>query len=397
MKNKNLKIGVFFGGKSPEHDVSIITGQLIISELKKMDYDVMPIYINKNGGWFIGEELGELKFFNDAAKMDELKKFSGYFLDVSESREKMIFKKGGIYSKKIEIDLAFPAFHGANGEDGTIQGIFEMLNVPYVGCDVPSSAMAMDKTLTKLFYKNEDIATTKFIHFTKKDWLKNKNLILSEIKKDLNWPIFIKPARLGSSIGMAKIKKYEDLEFACEVALHYDNKILAEESVEDLADITCAVMGNDNPKPSLIQESVFSGEHFSYEDKYLEDGGAQLGNAQNNIIIPARLDEETTKKVQDLAVKIFKMFGCAGIARIDFLYDKKSRIIYANEINPLPGTLYHHLWEKSGVKLDELIENLIQFAIERHKEKNEITYTFESDLLKQAKGMKLRLENKFYA
>lgn len=394
MNNKNLKIGVFFGGKSPEHDVSIITGQLIISELKKMDYDVMPIYLDKNGNWFIGKELGELKFFNDTAKTEKLKKYSGYYLDLSRSEKKMILKKKGLYFKKIEIDLAFPAFHGVNGEDGTIQGMFEIINIPYVGCDVPSSAMAMDKTLTKLFYKNEGIATTKFIHFTKKDWRENKDKILSKIKNDLNWPVFIKPARLGSSIGMAKIKKYEDLEFACEVAMHYDNKILAEESVEDLADITCAVLGNNAPKPSLIQESVFIGDHFSYENKYLEDGGAQLGNAQNNIIIPAKLDEETTKEVQCLAVKIFKIFGCSGIARIDFLFDKKSKIIYANEINPLPGTLYHHLWKKSGLELNELIENLIWLALEKYKEKNEIVYTFESNLLEQAKGIKLKLENK---
>jgi D-alanine-D-alanine ligase len=394
MNNNNLKIGVFFGGKSPEHDVSIITGQLIISELKKMGREVMPVYLDKKGGWFIGKELGRLKFFNSAATDEELKKFSGYRMDLKESEKKMVFKKKGIFSKKVEIELAFPAFHGANGEDGTIQGMFEMFNIPYVGCDVPSSAIAMDKVLTKLFYQSKNIATTKFIYFTQKDWRENKDVILLKIKNDLNWPIFIKPARLGSSIGMAKVKNYEELEFACEVALHYDNKILAEESIEDLADITCAAIGNDKPKPSLIQEVVFSGDHFSYEDKYLEDGGAQLGNAQNNIIIPARLDEKTTKEVQNLAVKIFKMFGCSGIARIDFLYDKKSKIIYANEINPLPGTLYHHLWKKSGLGLDELVENLIQFALEKHKEKNELTYTFDSDILKQAKGIKLKLENK---
>ncbi len=389
-----LKIGVFFGGKSPEHDVSIITGQLIMSELGKMGYDFMPIYIDKEGGWFIGEELGKLKFFNDANKEEKLKKLGGWYFDLAESKGKLVFKKKGLSSKKIKVDVAFPAFHGANGEDGTIQGMFEIFNIPYVGCDVPSSAMAMDKALTKLFYKSKGIATTEFIYFTNNDWLQNKELILDKIKDTLNWPIFIKPAKLGSSIGMAKVKKYEDLEFACEVALHYDNKILAEESVEDLADITCAVMGNDKPTPSLIQESVFKGEHFSYEDKYIEDGGAQLGNAQNNLVIPANLDANTTKEAQDLSVKIFKIFGCSGIARIDLLYDKKAKIIYANEINPIPGILYYHLWKKSGVELDELLKNLIQLAIEKHKEKNKITHTFKSDILEQTKGMKLKLENK---
>jgi len=389
-----LNIGVFFGGKSPEHDVSIITGQLIMSELRKMGREFTPVYLGKDGEWFMSEELGRLKFFNDDRKPEELKKFGGYYLDLEESRGRLVFKRKGLRAGKIEVNLAFPAFHGANGEDGTMQGMFEIFNVPYVGCDVPSSAMAMDKALTKLFYKSQGIATTEFICFTGNDWFRNKKLILDKIKDSLKWPIFIKPAKLGSSIGMAKVKKHEDLEFACEVALHYDNKVLAEESVEDLADITCAVIGNDEPTPSLIQESVFKGEHFSYEDKYIEDGGAQLGNASNNLVIPANLDADTAKEAQDLAVKIFKIFGCSGIARIDMLYDKKKKIIYANEINPLPGTLYHHLWEKSGIELSELVEKLIQLALEKYKEKNKITHTFRSDILKQTKGMKLKMEDK---
>ena len=198
MNNKNLKIGVFFGGKSPEHDVSIITGQLIISELKKMVREVIPVYFDKKGGWFIGEELGKLKFFNSVSKDKELKKFGGYCLDLKESEKKMVFKKRGIFPKKVEIELAFPAFHGANGEDGTIQGMFEIFNIPYVGCDVPSSAIAMDKALTKLFYQSKNIATTKFIYFTQKDWRENKGAVLLKIKNYLNWPVFIKPARLGS-------------------------------------------------------------------------------------------------------------------------------------------------------------------------------------------------------
>jgi D-alanine-D-alanine ligase len=391
---KKLNIGVFFGGKSPEHDVSIITGQLIISELKKLGYVVVPIYLDKKGEWFIGEELGSLKFFYDKEKEEKIKKFGNYYLDFEDSKNKLVFKKKGLSPKKIAIDMAFPAFHGANGEDGTIQGLYEIFNIPYVGCDVASSAMAMDKALTKLFYQSKGIATTKFLYFNDNEWEKDKELILSKIKKDLTWPIFVKPARLGSSIGMAKVKNYEELEFACEVALHYDNKVLVEESVENLADITCAVLGNNDPRPSLVQESVFRGDHFSYEDKYLEEGGAQLGNAQNNIIIPARLDEKTTKEVQNLAVEIFKIFGCSGIARVDFLYDRSSKTIYANEINPLPGTLYHHLWKKSGLELGGLIEELIRLAMEKHKNKNKITSAFESDILKQTKGIKLKLENK---
>jgi len=392
MKKNN--IGVFFGGKSPEHDVSIITGQLIISELKKLGYNVEPIYLSKEGEWFLGEKMGTLETFCDLNKKEErLKNAGNYFLDLAKIKNKMVFRKKGLLGKEVVIDLAFPAFHGMNGEDGTIQGTFEMFNIPYVGCDLPSSAIAMDKALTKLIYKSEEIPTTKFIYFNDHDWNKNREKILTKVRKELNLPIFIKPARLGSSIGMSKIGKLEELESACEVALHYDSKIVIEEGVENLADITCAVLGNENPQPSLIQESLFSDKLFSFESKYLDDGGAQLGNATGNIIIPAKLSEEVTEKIQKMAVKIFKVLGCSGIARADFLYDRKNDFIYANEVNPLPGTLYHHLWKKSGIEIGELLEKLIWLAKEKHQAKNKISHSFNSEILKQANSTKLQIKN----
>lgn len=389
----NKTIGVFFGGKNPEHDVSIITGQLIISELKKLKCNVMPIYIGKAGEWYIDKKLGALKFFVGMEKEEMLKSFEKYYIDLQNSRGKIVFKAKSIFSKKITIDIAFPAFHGENGEDGTIQGLFEFLNIPYIGCNVASSAIAIDKILTKMFYKSQCIPTTEFIFFKQDQWGKNKNNLLNKIKEELTWPIFVKPAKLGSSIGMTKVVNENELENACEVALHYGNKILIEESVENLADITCAILGNDNPKASLLQESLFTSDHFSYEDKYLNNGGVQFGNAQKNIIIPAELNKETTKQIQNLAIKIFKLFGCSGISRIDFLYDKSKNQIYANEVNTMPGTLYHHLWKKSGIDIGELIEKLIKLALAKNKEKQNISRIFRSDLLNQAKLIKLQINN----
>lgn len=389
---QNKTIGVFFGGMSPEHDVSIITGQLIISELKKQHYDVVPVYIGKGGEWFIGKNLGKLKFFKDENIEERLKNYSRYYLDLEKSKGKMILKNKKVFSKEIKIDIAFPAFHGKNGEDGTFQGVCDFLNMPYVGCDVPSSAITMDKVLTKLFYKSQNIPTTKFLYFSKNDWEEGKENCLSQVKEKLNWPLFIKPASLGSSIAMTKVKESSELENACDLAFHYDNKIIIEESVEDLIDITCALLGNENPKASLLQESLFESDHFSYEDKYLKDGGAQLGNAQENIIIPARLDKETIKKTRDLAVKIFQLLGCSGIARVDFLYDKSKKIMYANEVNALPGTLYHHLWKASGIELGEVVNSLVNFAIQKHEKNNKISSTFESALLDKARSIKLQLD-----
>ena len=380
--NENIKktiIGVFFGSRNPEHEVSIITGQLIISELKKLGYAVVPVYIDKKGRMLSGDELGSLKYFTDQNLENKLEKLSPQFIEASADKNKLIFKSKGILSQEKIIDLAFPAFHGMNGEDGTVQGLFELCNLPYIGCEVAASAITMDKITTKQIYRSESIPTTPFMYFTSNDWEEDKNKILQEAKK-LNWPVFVKPARLGSSIGMAKVSSDEEFENACEVALHYDRRIIIEESVEDLVDVTCAVLGNEDPVPSLLQESVFQGEHFSYEAKYLEDGGAQLGNAENNIIIPARLDEKTTKEVRDMAVRIFKLFDCCGTARVDFLYDRKNEKIFANEINTMPGTLYHHLWKASGIEIGDLLEKLIELAFVRHREKNSITATFKSDL-----------------
>ncbi|MFA6416625.1 MAG: D-alanine--D-alanine ligase family protein [Patescibacteria group bacterium] len=388
---KNVKrIGVFFGGKSPEHDISIITGQLIISVLKKMpEYEVIPVYLDKQEQFFIDDKLGSLAFFSTANYQAALKNMGAYDLDLDASRDCLVFKKTGLFSKKQIIDFVFPAFHGNLGEDGAMQGLFNIFNVPYVGCDVAASSIAMNKILTKIFYQGLNVPTTKFVFYNRSQWQANKIKILEEIKTSLVWPVFVKPPHLGSSIGITKVSDFKDLEQACEVALHYDDQLLVEEGVENLMDVTCAVRGYQNPQPSLLQESSFSEGLFSYEDKYLSDGGAQLGQADKKIVIPASLDENTTKKIQEISVKVFQALGCVGIARFDFLYNKATGQYFANEINPLPGTLYHHLWEKSGVKIAELVRQLIADALIRQKEKDVSVHSFSSEVLGQLKSLKL--------
>jgi D-alanine-D-alanine ligase len=387
-----MKIGVFFGGKSPEHDVSIITGELVISELKKMGHEVVPIYLGKNSEWYINKRLGELKFFQEKDKEELLKDFEKFSLDLIQSRKKIVFRKKGIISSEtVSIDLAFPAFHGSNGEDGTVQGMFEFFNIPYVGCDVASSAIAFDKILTKKYYQSNDIPTTKFIYFDKRDWQEKKEKIISDIKRNLGYPLFVKPPKLGSSIGISKAKDDKELEFGIEVAFHYGERVLVEEAVENPMDVTCCIIGNDYPQASLLQESVFESDLFDFEEKYLKDGGTQLGNAQSGLMIPARLDDETTKNIQEMAKNIYKTVGCSGIARVDFLYDKVAGKVYANEINPMPGTVYHHLWKASGIELAELLKRLIEFAKEKHESKSKIQYTFESNILKHANSIKLKM------
>lgn len=382
-------IGVFFGSRAPEHDVSIVTGQLIISGLKELGYKVIPVYITKKGEWLIDNKLSAIETFRKG-KID-VGKWANYNLDLDASKEKLVFRKKGVFGKEITVDIVFPAFHGQNGEDGTFQGLCEMLNVPYVGCDTTASAVAMDKILTKLLYVAQKIPTTKFVQVTSKAWEENRSSILKEIK-NLKIPLIIKPTRLGSSIGISKATNTKELEFAIEVALHYDPKVVVEEVVENLMDITCCVIGNDDPIPSLLQESVFQSDFFSYEDKYIKEGGAQLGRAQQSLVIPARLDEKTTKEIRAAAIEIYRLIGCSGIARVDFLFDKKAKRWFANEINTLPGTLYHHLWKKSGLEFGELLKRLIGYAEEKFRVKKNITYTFESSILTQASSNKLSLK-----
>jgi len=345
----------------------------------------------------LGEELADLKLFtNPEKKIEDEKKYFEYYLDMQESVGKMVFKKKGFGGKSTTIDIAFPALHGTYGEDGTIQGMFEMLGVPYVGCGVAASAISMDKALTKIVMRDGGIPTTKFLYFEKRDWDNRKPEIIGQIQK-LTWPVFVKPVHLGSSIGIGKAKDgdLKDLENKIEVALHYDNKVIIEEGVENVTDITCCVIGNEDLIASELQESVFNKDLFDFEDKYISDGGAQTGKATNNLIIPARIDESVKKAIQETAKQVYRALGCYGIARVDFLFDKQVNKFYANEVNPLPGTLYHHLWKASGIELDRLLEKLIKFAEEKHKEKKEITYTFDSSVLKnlgagKMKGLKTR-------
>ncbi len=386
MQNSFKTIGVFFGSGSVEHDISIITANLIISGLKGLGYKVVPVYITKHGKWMLGEEFGDLKMFADnrspaLSSKGEGDKYSEYYLDMQESVGKLVFKKKGFLGKSISIDLAFPAFHGTYGEDGTIQGMFEMLGVPYVGCGVPASAIAMDKALTKILMRDAGIPTTKFVYFYKHEWQINQQSVNQKISQALKFPLMVKPAHLGSSIGIGKAKDVKELEQKIEVALYYDNKVVVEEVVENLIDITCCLIGNTEPRASELQESLYSMDLFSFEDKYLKDGGAQTGKSQRSVVIPARVSEELTGKIKQTAKAVYKLLECSGIARVDFLVNRQTQEFFANEVNPLPGTLYHHLWQASGLEFPELLEELIKFANEQYEQTRQTSRYFESSVL----------------
>lgn len=386
-------IGVFFGSQSPEHDISIITGEFVIAELKKIGYAVVPIYINKKGEWHISETVGSLKFFTAGDSEQELSRnnFHKFYLDLEQSRGKIVLKRKGLAGKEIIIDVAFPALHGSFGEDGTIQGLFEMFGVPYVGCDVAASAIAMDKILTKDIYKAHGIKTTPYFSFSAWQWEHNKTPILQYIRKNLSPSVFVKPSRLGSSIGIGKVADTQttDLEFKIEVALQYCSTVLVEDAVHNLVDLTCCILGSEEPIASLVQQSVFAADLFDFNEKYLHDGGAQLGNAKSGLKIPAQIPADVTTTIQETSKEIFGIIGASGIARVDWLYDSQSGALCANEINTIPGTLYHHLWKASGVEISAVLKQLVAIALERSEKAKSRVLTFSSPVLREAGSLKL--------
>lgn len=348
------KIGVIFGGMSTEHDVSVISGTSVIKNLDENKYDIYPIYIDKNGDWYKCSSL-ELEHVN-----------LGAHINVSRKIENIID-----YLKNM--DVIFPVLHGLYGEDGTIQGLFELLNIPYVGCNVLSSCVGMDKVYTKTILDKAKINQAKYVYIRKYNeqyiYIDNEfnETVLSlkavslRISEKLGFPLFIKPSNSGSSVGVNKAKNLEELENCIKYASKYDKKILIEEFISG-HEVECAVLGNEDVKASCIGEILPAEEFYSFDAKYK--------NSDSRICIPANLSENVSEEIKALAIKAFKAIDGKGLSRVDFFVDKDTHKIYLNEINTLPGftniSMYPKLWEKSGIPYSELLDKLIELAQERH-------------------------------
>lgn len=346
---KKIRVGVFFGGKSAEHEVSIQSAKNIVQALDKNKYEVILIGIDKTGIWHLVPNL-------DALYSHEFRS-----LEVKNSHKitMLPYEKGTLLdldnSKKIKIDVAFPILHGPNGEDGTIQGLFQLAGIPYVGANVLGSAIGMDKIISKKLLKEAGINTAKFVYYENKTI---KEIKFEEIKKKLKLPFFVKPANLGSSVGISKIKSKNDFSKAVNDALKYSKKIIFEEFIEG-REIECSVLGNENPKASLPGEIVVKAEFYCYKTKYVNTNNADL-------IVPAKLPKNIVAKVQKTAIETYKILCCSGFARVDFFL-KNNGEVFVNEINTLPGftniSMYPKLWEASGIKYAKLIEKIISLAL----------------------------------
>jgi len=371
-------IGLVFGGKSVEHDVSVISAQIISKgfESLKNKFKLVPIYINKKGNWF------PFSAFPPLEKIKSLKeKENNILFSIRPEGEKLILKTG-VLGKTIAIDIILPIIHGTNGEDGTLQGFFETLNIPYVGAGVLGSAVGMDKILMKDILKSNKLPVVDYLSFTRNDLKEKKDLIAEEIESRLPYPVFVKPSNLGSSIGITKSEDRKSLIFSLEVAAAYSERIIAERGVKNAKEINCAVL-DDGGKiiPSLLEEPMHYTEFLTFEEKYVGGGkGGTMKGLKSKVKIPAELSEKITAEIKNLALKTFKVLDCASIARVDFLVEE-NRKVFINEINTLPGSLQQHLWKASSIDLPNLLEKIISSAERKFSEKKKNLTLFNSPLL----------------
>jgi D-alanine-D-alanine ligase len=391
MNVNKKKVAVLFGGRSPEHEVSIITGIQIMNALNKDKYDVLPVYISKDGKWICGDGtfLDPITFrdLDTAVKNKKIVVMSS-----DPGLKGLIEEPSGIglagSFKSKTIDIVFPAFHGRYGEDGSVQGLLEMSNIPYVGCDVQTSAIGMDKVVSKKVAKSIGIPVLNDCRLNKSAWESDKSEFLNKIKNSLKFPVFVKPARLGSSIGINKAKNVKELEDAVEVAFFYDTKVMVEESLENAREVNISILGNDPYEVSVCEMPVPSGEVLSFEDKYTSKKGVSKGMATSQRLIPAPVKDSTRRKIEEYARKFFSEIGGQGIARVDFLISRDEKQIYLNEINTLPGSVAYYLWKENGINFTELTDKLIDLGFERFEEKNKLITTFKSNILSGFSGTK---------
>ena len=384
-----IKVGVFFGGNSVEHEVSIITALQAVENIDKNKYDVIPVYIAKDNKMYCGNFIGDIKQYKN---IKDLLHVSSQ-VTLAQRNNKVILLKCNkkFYESSVYdyIDIAFPIVHGTNVEDGTLQGYLKMFNLPYVGSDVISSAVGMDKYVCKCLLKENNIPVLDCKCFSLKDFNDSLENIIKDIESGIPYPVIVKPVNLGSSVGIKIAKNKEELEDAISDAFSYSKKILVERAIKNLREINCSVVGDyESAEASECEEPVKTDEILSFSDKYLS-GGKKMGNkisgntSMNSGVLklPAEISSDTRKTIQELALKTFKVLGCSGVIRIDFMIDKDSNSIFVNEVNTIPGCLSFHLWKATNVNYPELLDKLIDLSLKRNREDKNMTYSFDSNIL----------------
>lgn len=382
-----IKVALLFGGKSVEHEISIISALQAAQSLDREKYDVIPVYIAKSGEMYCGESVGDIESYKDIKSL-LAKSFTVTFARM-DGKVAIIRTTPKLMQKPLVdyIDVAFPVVHGTNAEDGTVAGYLNMLGVPFVGCDVLSAALSMDKYAMKVIFKDNGIPVLDCVVISSYDYAENEIGAILNIESKIGYPAIVKPVNLGSSVGISKAGDREKLTEALEEAFLYADRVLVERAIINLTEVNCSVLGNTRKaRPSVCERPIGSDEILSYEDKYIGGSKSSKGMASTKRVIPANISDENTSKIQEYAVRAFKALGCCGVARIDFMIDNDSGKIYLNEINSIPGSLSFYLWEPAGVKYPALLDEMISLALERERESSKITYAFDTNVLS---GIKL--------
>jgi D-alanine-D-alanine ligase len=395
MSLKNIVVA--YGGISPEHEVSVLTAHQAIAALKEAGKAVTPLYVSKNGRWYTGEVLLDLSRYTDLTRLEKEAIPCTIHRNSDGLPVLLQTAKTGLFSKPLEwpVYAMILAFHGADGENGSFQGICESFNIAYTGSGVSGSALGMDKALAKQITRQAGLPVVDWIDFREDEWVSHREKLQKEVLA-LGYPIFVKPLSLGSSIGITKVSDPALLDDAIELAFRYDGRLIIEKAVEPLLEINCSVMGNaTNARASVCEQPRGKNETLSYEDKYLSEPGSTKGMASADRIIPAAISDTLTKEIQDLAIAVFRALRSSGLARLDFLVQPDSGKIYFNEINTIPGSFSFYLWQHSGLSFDKLLDQLLDIALDERRRKNGRIRSYETNLLSKKaasgiKGMKLR-------
>lgn len=387
-----IKLGVIFGGDSVEHEISIITAVQAMGYIDQNKYDIIPIYISKDRIWYTGKMLMDIDVFKD---FDNLKKYAKKVVLAKTNDGYVLQKTEGWFRKNVEtIDIAFPIVHGKGVEDGSLAGFLDTIGLPYVGPNILGAAIGQDKVVMKQVMEASDIPVPKYTWFYDNEYLLDNAKILKDIK-DLGYPVIVKPAKLGSSIGITVAKTEKDIDKCIVEAIKYDNKIVIEKVIDDLMEVNCSVIGNyEYQETSLIDEMLTKNDFLTYEDKYISGSKGKTksckvqGKGTSDRIIPARITDEVKNKVEDLAKKTFVALNLSGVARIDFLINKKTNEIYVNEPNTIPGSLSFYLWEPKGKKYETLLDEMITTTIKDYKNNSKKISSFETNVLSNFNGTK---------
>ena len=389
-----IKLGVIFGGESVEHEVSVISAVQAMESIDEERYDIIPIYISKERIWYTGAMLRDMDVYKN---FDDLKRYAKEVVLTKKADKYYLQSTKGMFRKDItDIDIAFPIVHGNNVEDGSIQGYLESTGIPYVGSHVLGAALGQDKVLMKQVFESNDIPVVPYTWFYDYEYEEDNKSILDKINK-LKYPVVVKPATLGSSVGITYVKTDSDIKDAIKEAIKYDNKIVVEKAVSNLVEVNCSVLGNyKHQDTSALEEVLSDNELLTYADKYIGGSKGKLKGAMNSSkgmastsrIIPARIDKKVEEKIKDISVRAFKALNLSGVCRIDFLIDGKTNDVYINEPNTIPGSLAFYLWEPVGKGYKELLSDMINIAIKDYKEKHKKTYSFDTNILSNFNGLK---------